>query len=533
MKSSYKTSRNDDDDCDAYCIDNASMIGLKKFYNAEPTIQTCRKQKLDETFHHKWSIGIWYMKEREIRPVTLLNTQQYRNLLMNFMSAVNDYMNLFKFVGYYCRKDMHKWIEKHVLDEKKKNAMDYELELPFGVIDLGFDENSTYGQYWRIRKKSSPNWQIEFECKDEKKKAKYNYYVYDGGATFELMKHKSGFGGGGVYSDILRVNSPFYKLYRTNSLIDEARTCLMDANFQSTHPEAFLVAKSLPDSNIRDVAEDVRYSSDSLSLAVQTHGIKRTEIATKLASGFRNRINQANYRMNEQRADEKAIPIIDATIHNERKESYVRPDMKESMEVLPELTDINRGHVPISLVNPEEMDDRYEKSVCSIMHFPHFFYDPTSTHGSDRAHLNPEQVTFACDQLYRQVILTQAQFQTLFNIVYIRTFGQLDRNIFGTLMQDESKVGVRLNFDTPKPVNEEAVTRWLDLFDRGLITFEEMRRMIAQTARIKLEKNVKRKLEDVKGKEEGGGRGGGRDENEKEIEERKKKRKKNEKIKEG
>jgi hypothetical protein len=101
-------------------------------------------------------------------------------------------------------------------------------------------------------------------------------------------------------------------------------------------------------------------------------------------------------------------------------------------------------------------------------------------------------------------------------------------------MQDESKVGVRLNFDTPKPVNEEAVTRWLDLFDRGLITFEEMRRMIAQTARIKLEKNVKRKLEDVKGKEEGGGRGGGgRDENEKEIEERKKKRKKNEKIKEG
>jgi hypothetical protein len=58
--------------------------------------------------------------------------------------------------------------------------------------------------------------------------------------------------------------------------------------------------------------------------------------------------------------------------------------------------------------------------------------------------------------------------------------------------------------------------------------------MIAQTARIKLEKNVKRKLEDVKGKEEGGGRGGGgRDENEKEIEERKKKRKKNEKIKEG
>lgn len=493
MKQSYHH-HNDDDGDDIYEIDNATMIGLKKFYDKDTKIQICKRQKIQETFRYDWSIGMWYKLEREIRPVHLLNTERYKTLLRHFMIDAHDALILFNFVGYYCLKNMDHWI-KEQMTQVNKNNIEKEAELPFGIIMLGFNEKTTYGQYKLIRKKGSPKKEIQFECSDESLSRKYNFYVYDAGASFEKMNRQSTNIQWLDQSNLVKVISPFQQLYKYYSLTDESMTCLMDANFASTHPPAFLIAKSLPDSNIRDVSEDVRYSSDSLSMAVQNHGIKRTEIATKLASGFRDKINQSNYRMNQNRANEKEIAIADATIYNERKEIYVRPDMKESLEILPELTDINRGPPPTSLINPLDMEHHYESDICSIMNFPHFFFKPTATQDKNRSHMNKDQVDFAQRRLYDEVVRQQCSFQSLFIAVYIRTFGLLDKHLFGSVLEDNS-IGVRLHFELVQPISDESMMKWADLYDRGLITFEEMRQIISQVSCVEMKKNVKkRKLE--------------------------------------
>ena len=507
------------EDEEIYRIDNATMIGLKKFYDKDTKIQVCKRQKLQETFRCDWSIGMWYKLERQIRPVFLLNTERYRNLLREFMTDIHDAMILFNFVGYYCLKNMDKWVSDQIIERDKK-GLQMEAELPFGIIRIGFNEQTTYGEYQLIRKKGSPKSSIQFECRDEALKSKYHFYVYDCGATFEKMSrpgtsHAPQWANAG---NLVKVTSAFQKLYNYASLIEESTTCLMDANFSATHPQPFLIAKSLPDTNIRDVSQDVRFSSDSLSMATQIHGIKRTEIASKLAHSIRNNINQSNYRMNEQRAGEKDISVMDATVYNERKENYVRPDMKESLEILPELTDVNRGPAPISLIKPLEMEQRYESDICSIMHFPHFFYKPTATENKMSSHLSGDQVDFAKNRLYDEVVRQQSVFQSLFNIAYLRTFGLLDSRLFGPLLDDQS-IGVRLHFEISQPISEDSMMKWADIYDRGLISFEEMRQIIVQASCIELDKNVKkRKLDehnekgDDKNKKDGKNEGNNTDE---------------------
>jgi len=461
-----------------FSVDNATLIDLKKYYDKENDIQACRKRKLHETFRPEWTVGLWYETQHEVRRLTMLNREPWRSLLRQFLSEAHDYLTLFQFCGYYCVRDMARWVEE--LDTAAREGRQPRDPLPFGVVALGMNRLDTYGTYVSVRAEDETRRHLVFECDNEALHRRYDFYVFDMGAVFEPLLEKR------AYNDPdadIQVVSPFEELYRQRTLINEARTCLFDANFEATHPLSFIVAKPLPDSKLETVPEEIRFSMDSLALATSVHGLERINMSTTLAQATKDRMNRTRHDENWGRAQHRRVDLEQATLYNERRLMFVRPDPRESLEVLPESMEVARGPVAVSLVNLEELQRRYEGDVCAQMEFPHFFMKPQAGDKSggmaSQGKASEDQLVFAQAQLEEAVVKLQTVFQCLFTEAYARTFGVLDASLWRR-PKDAHSVKARVHFPNVTSKTDGALTALLPFHQAGIVGDTALRQLIAR-----------------------------------------------------
>lgn len=481
----------DDEDTIIYSVDNATLLGLKQYYDKDVDIQICRRRKMQETFRAEWSVGR-QQNGKETSRLAHFNTERYQRLLRAFFQEAHDYLMLFGFVGYYCVKDMPRWLERWQERQKETTMLVEDTEddeLPFGVIRLGLTVQDMCGTYQVVRREGSIRQRMVFECDDEKLGRRYNFYVFDQGATFEPLQQARRLND--PDADLV-VLTPFMELYNSRCGIEEARTCLFDANYMATHPESFVVAKPLPEQKVEQIPEEVRYAFDNISTAAQANNLRRIELSTALANSQKEVI-QSN---SQRRPLRGRIGTLEGTgidargsnsLYQARKSLYLRPDMKESLEVLPESMDLARGPVPVTLLNVEDLQRRYESEICSVMDFPQCFLRPghessggSSSNGASKPdHKNEARLVFAQKQLEETVINQQTVFQDLFVEVYARSFGALE-----LLLQGENKAykaqEIRLNFENLSVKTDQAIMGLLPLVLAGVVGDDEMRQLMTR-----------------------------------------------------
>ncbi len=479
----------EDENAVTYAVDTATLMGLKQFYDKDADIQICRRRKLHATFRPEWSVGLWdEAQEHELQRLGHLNSERVKRLLRAFLSEAHDYLVLFGFVGYYCVKDMPSWLEQRAEEEYQTECDD---ELPFGVIRLGLTQQDTYGVFKLVQRQGSTQRRMVFRCTDEHLARRYEFYVFEQQPNFEPLQQERRLND--PNADLV-VLTPFMELYNRRCVIEEARTCLMDANYMASHPESFVVAKPLPEQRTEMLPEEVRYAFDNISMAQQANNLRRIELSTALANGQKDALQQSSRRQPIRgRVGTLSGTGIDArggaSLYSERKSVFVRPDMKESLEVLPESMDLARGPPPVTLVSVEELQLRYESELCSLMDFPQCFLRLGQSGGGGGATKNKQQesksgeagLVFAQKQLEEEVEKQQTLFHELFVEAYERTFGALERQLDDECekkTKSKRQGTVRLHFENVASKTDQAIISLLPLVQLGILGDDEFRRMI-------------------------------------------------------
>lgn len=463
--------REDEDDV-IYCVDQATLLGLKQFYDKDPDIQVGRRRKLHETFRAQWSVGVWdEAQEREIRRLTHLDNAQCKKLLRDFMTQAHDYLVLFQFVGYYCVKDMADWLARLAQQQAEEPWREME-ELPFGVVQLGLNLQDCYGKFQLVQRAGSPRRQLMFACDDEAMAARYNFYVFDQGANFEPLMDARRLTD--PNADLV-VLTPFMELYNRRCEIEEVRTCLLDAHFQRTHPESFVLVKPLPETPIERLAEPVRWGFDTLAEASQSASARRVELNASVAQ------EQLVTLQYESRLTARRTPTLQgmsaaSSLTQELKARFGRTDMKETLKVLPESMELARGPEAAPLVNVEELQRRYEAEICSAMDVPQSFLRPTPqpARGNLPGSTDKSVAGAAFDQKELEVEVEKQQgvFQALFAEVYRHSFGQLVEH------QTPRGQRPRLNFVNVAAKSDAGLVSLLPLVMAGVLGDDEYRRLL-------------------------------------------------------
>ena len=503
-----------DEDDVVQCVDRATLLGLKQYYDKDPDIQICKRRKIHETFRADWSVGLWDEKqEREVKRLAHLDTPRYKKLLRDFLTRAHDYLVLFQFVGYYCVKDMTAWYERMRLREARARAIEAgaleetsseadeedDEPLPFGVIDLGLNLSDGYGTFKMVQRAGSVQRRLYFTCNDEVLAERYNFYVFDNGATFETLMEPRRLND---READLAVLTPFMDLYNKRLEVEEARICLFDANFQSTHPESFVVAKPLPEQRVDQMPEPVRWGKDTMTQAGLENSMRRVELTTALAQDQLNVLKQQS-RQGPRTAslEGTGIDTMGAeSLYSARRCRFQRPDLKESLKVLPESMDLARGPAPTPLVVLGELQQRYELEICSAMGFPHSFLrvgggDGGGGGGQQKAaqesNKNEARLVFAQKEMEEQTEKQQEVFQSLFSEIYKRTFGRLSRGIRQETGGAKQRGAPRLNFANISSKTDQAVIALLPLMLAGVLGDDEYRAMVARNYRGLVEEEEK------------------------------------------
>jgi hypothetical protein len=443
-------------------VDNVSMLRLKQFYDRDVDIQICREKKKVETFRHDYTISWWYKDERELLPrLPYQNEPIYKKALQDILWLAQDYLTLFKFVGFYIVKDMDKW----VADGGKKP--------PFGVLEIGLSKYDTQGEFVLLKKKASFEKEIMYRCYDEQLIEKYHFFVFNCGAMFVPLSDK--------HEDIVVPQSPFSELIEDRDEIIEARICVSDANFQATHPEGFLFSKPLPETAPENVPEEILYAMDDLESAKMATSQQRVTQAVTLAEGYCERI-RSDVRQHLPRVVREKY----GTLYQERRAEFMRPTLKESLEPLPSSLEVSRGPPPTFLIKPEELMRRYEDKICSLLNFPHLFFkaQTSMTQQSGKNVAGGHQLDFSQRQLEDSVIQQQALFEQLYQDLYTRSFIYLDMPIFSKLPEDAmpmlEHLRVRVVYNNLIAKSDEAIFGLLPLYKEGIITGNEVKSMLVR-----------------------------------------------------
>lgn len=503
----------DEDDL-VQCVDRATLLGLKQYYDKDPDIQICKRRKIHETFRADWSVGLWdEQQEREVKRLVHMDNARYKKLLRDFLTRAHDYLVLFQFVGYYCVKDMTAWYERMRLREARTRLVETgqleetssEVEeeedepLPFGVIDLGLNLSDGYGTFKLVQRAGSVQRRLHFTCNDEALAERYNFYVFDDGATFETLMEPRRLNDRDAD---LAVLTPFMDLYNKRLEIEEARICLFDANFQSTHPESFVVAKPLPEQRVDQMPEPVRWGKDTMTQAALENSMRRVELTTALAQDQLNALQQQR-RTGPRTAslEGTGIDTMGAdSLYSARRSRFQRPDLKESLKVLPESMDLARGPAPTPLVVLGELQQRYELEICSAMGFPHSFLRVGAgdggggggqQKGAQESNKNEARLVFAQKEMEEQTEKQQEVFQALFAELYRRTFGRLARGIRQETGGAKQRGTPRLNFANVSSKTDQAVIALLPLMLAGVLGDDEYRAMVARNYRGLVEEEEK------------------------------------------
>jgi len=477
---------NDDDDDEIITdrLDTPTMLDQKRFYDRDRDVQTCRERKMAETCRNECSIGWWYKNEFELARPARLNAPHYMKQITRMMWEGQDYLNLFKFACFYYEKDMSLWLKGGRSDE-----------LPFGLVTLGVKLGDLPGEFVLEKRANSFKSELLFNCTNESMAKRYDFYVYEDGATFAPLVEKVE--GCDKRATMVAV-SPFLTLYADKKDVVEARVSLMDANFQATHPEPFLFSKILPDAGLEEMPQEVTYALDDVDPARQSGNLRRMNVATVAAENYITRMNRKRKSYTQGQSGGASDKMIDewesfrdqeeenSTLFEERQEVFGRISLKQTLKPLPASMQINRGPVPSVLVRPDELQRSYEDTVCNLMNFPHLFFKPhaSMTGGLGKTSLSPSELIFSQRQLEDSVAQQQARFQVIFGELYKRTFGVLDRLLFEGMGPEGEKITreivVRMKFHNHVAVSDDAIQGLLPFLAAEVVTKSDIRPLLVR-----------------------------------------------------
>ena len=493
-----------------YTIDPEVMLNLKQEYDSDVEIQTCRERKKIETFRHKCTIAWWYMQDAvQLQTLPYFDQDTYMRKLQDMLAIAQDYLNLFRFVAFYYVKDMVGWVLRD------------DGTLPFGVVELGINKTDIPGAFSSVRRDGHFEREVVYECTDETIAERYDFYVFEQGPVFRTSDRTYG----GTTTNVVPV-SAFNELFDDKRDIVEARVCLGDANFMASHPEGFIYSKPLPDTNIENIPEETRYIENDLAAASQATSLHRANLTSALAGQYVNRFRQTSAALTTSRGFGSSISQdklmmqqmfyqhggcgsvggmgsrdgrdMVSTLYHERQAEFMRPTVKESLEELPSYMEVSRGPAPAILMQPGDLQRRFDDKVCQLMNFPHLFFKPHGSgpgggrsggaqqSGSGSAgtsnNTNAGNLLFAQRQLDDAVVQQQSVFQQIFSELYKRTFGLMDQLLFERLPPEwgpiTANISARMLFDNQITKSDDAIHGLLPFFKEGIVTDDDIRKLL-------------------------------------------------------
>jgi hypothetical protein len=508
-------------------INMAYMLSIHTFATTNTEISVCMRRRHRELFSVPWFVA-WYKENEELVRMKALNSDDMKERIRRFLIDMSDMLLIFGFAGYYCVKDMTRWVES-------QSPAVYATRLPFGVIPLrasavgsgsswlagngGPTVGSLYGNYALYTNTRTMEEAVCFDCMDTAINRHYEFHVVTHDARFVSLTDGTS-SVAGSYDDYAQGRqwttgldvvpvTPFWALYRAKSLIEEARDDQFDANFLLSHPLTIVTAKPVPDAKLDSLSATTIFSANTLSGARQLDNIKKQAIATEAVAMLIDKMNrQANKTKNGER-DVRPQELL----RNQRRLKYRRPDQTEGMFPIPDFADVTVAHPATVLVDVDALQRQYEHDVCTIVRIPYLFYkNENDQHGggggSSQKHnrssggssaMAEEQVSFYRTVLNEEIESERTALSRLFGRVYSRTYMQLDvtgmaaeyvkqhaheTDDEGDLSMAKARIlnnmtstmRVGLTFETTNMPSVNSLSTLLQLFEKGIVSENYVRR---------------------------------------------------------
>jgi hypothetical protein len=486
---SVNNDSDDDSDSDnqpeiisSYQIDNGMMQQLKEFYDDDEIIQTCRERKKEETLRHPCTIAWWFDEKVMIKEVPILNDKLYMKALHDMMWVAQDYLTLFHYVALYYVKDMAAWLARR------------DGSLPFGVVQLGINRNDNLGKFFLQRREGRAEKELVFVCSDEALAKRCDFYVFNEGANFKSFITRNVFSTYGDEVGEVVPLSAFTSLRDDNGDIYESKVCLFDANFSATHPEAYIVSKPPPDTQIENVSDDIRFALDDIGHGRSYQSYDKAQMSSNVANRYRKKFIQSHGARGTNGYPNLSRGIgedeEEYTLYHERQAAFPHPSSRDTMVEMPNYMEIVRGPAPVSLIKPEDLTLRYEHKVCNLMNFPYTFFKASSNgftgSGGSKSSLSGGGagnggLLFAQHQLEGSICKQQAVFSQIFSILYGKTFARLDEQLFNSedtplvIKESRDKITVKMKFDTKIKKTDESIRDLLPYMQHDVLTKNEVR----------------------------------------------------------
>lgn len=445
-------------------INMAYMLTIQTFAQTNSEIATCLRKKHREMFKARWFVA-WFRENKEFFRPALFDNPVMRQKLEQFLIDMSDMLLLFNFAGYYCIKNMEKWI--------LSDPDNYLTTLPFGIIPMRSSVTNSvemrqgrptlYGSYVYYTNTQTMKEMLSFECSDDSLKRNYTFGVFNNGAKFVPLNDSISplANLSSSYGEIVPV-SPFAALYRRKSLIEEAIEDEYDANFALSHPQTFVTPHHIPDSKVTDISEGMYYGADTLSGARQNDNAAKQLHATQSVRWL---VSKLNHQANGGRREDP-----ENMIRNSRKSTHGRPDMTEGIHTIAGYVDITQTHAPTVIVNIDTAQNQFEEEVCNIVGLPFIFFRNDSgvtarssgTKGGGGGHsaTNEEQLNFYKTVLYEEMENIFNMLNRLFDDVYMQTYHHID--VYTLASHYASEEEKRVKFEAKKEKMKQRMRREAD-----------------------------------------------------------------------
>ena len=411
------------------------MNDIYLFCQTDNDISACLYRKHVEMFKCDWEVQFTNPSNGGKLLPAFLNKPTMKRELQRFLTQCSDMLIMFNFFGYYVVKDIAQWIES---DPSNLNN-----RLPFGIIPITSSSSSltggrcfngtggcNYGSFIVKNNILAHHQEIVFECNDDKLASIYDYKVFNRDAQFRSA-FSEGFPVNPVNGSVIPI-TPFLQIYHDKLLITEAKICLMDANFNATHPQSFQTAKPLPDSKIDTLSEDAYFGMDSMLGAVQSDSVQKRLFAYNTAKELMGKINS---RVDRNRGGPGTTREEDL-IFNQRKCQFNRPTNTEAIHTIPDFVEISSPYQPVGLIDVNDMVREYENEICNAIRLPYALFKFNTAHSSNSSvmaggNMQEEQINFYRTLLFEEILNIQLIFDDIMAPIFIDTYQVLNFIIMG------------------------------------------------------------------------------------------------------
>ena len=500
-------------------INMAYMLSIYTFACSNTEIGVCMRRRHKELFGVPWFVA-WFKHAEELVRMKALNGPDMQERVRRFLLDMSDMLLIFGFAGYYCVKDMERWVEH-------QTPSGYATRLPFGIIPLrgsavgagstygndGPTSGTLYGSYALYTNTRTMEEAVCFDCLDPTISRNYEFHVVTNDARFvSFADGTSSMPGGDTTRnyqwttglDIVPV-TPFFALYKKKSLIEEALDDQFDANFVLSHPQTFVTAKPVPDAKLDSLSEDTIYSANTVAGARQMDNLKKQLVATQSVNLLIDKMNQSVDKKNGRR-DGRPQELL----RDQRKRKYRRPDMTEGLHAIPDYADVTSGYAASVIVDVDALQRQFEHDVCMVMRIPYLFYKNENESGGGgggaknrggSSAMAEEQVSFYRTVLNEEIETERRALSRLFGRVYTHTYMQLDVSGMAAeyykqnahmemdtgdmtiakarIMNNVTSVlSVGLMFETTHMPSVNSLLPLLQCFDKGIVSENYVRRHV-------------------------------------------------------